>query len=453
MRRKPLFPPPKQASGERQKNKGSQPYSVLTINGRIHLGRTRWHDPSAGGSCTPADAWLDEAEATFTEGVREMCCRINQGSTAFRKSAANLGRTAHLDISAETLRKIVEAEGKNVQRLFGQGELSPNFTAADCTTNSGTTNSGTTNSGTTNSGTTDSGTTRIYEGCDGVKVPIVTDDEKKKRRATIRKKRQQRGRKAQPLPRRKTGADCAYKEFRIVHFYDEGLSNRFVQATSGNHEVTGRLMRRMALQIDLSAAAEKIALIDGAPWIRNQIELHGVVEDIGLDFYHLRDYAQKTRRAVFGAPPDPVASDPVASDPVASDPVVSDPKDETPCKGEQWLGELMHTFRHEGYNASWDRLTAWRATLDKPAHCAAANSLMNYVAERQPLIQYPEFRAKGWQIGSGPTEAECKTTTHRIKGRGRRWDSEHAEGMMALACLEDSQLWEQYWPTLDPERN
>jgi len=401
---------------------------VLTINGRIRLLRTRWHDP-AGGSCTPADAWLDEAEATFSEGVREMCCRISQGSTSFSKAAANLTRTAHFEISKETLREIVEAEGKTVQRLFQQAQLLPDFTAADCTTPSEGAAPGKLEGAAPD-------VTRVYEGCDGVKVRIVTNDEKQKRRATIRKKRQQRGRKAEPLPRPKTGSDNAYKEFRIVHFYDEGLRHRFVQATSGNHEDVGRLMRRMAVQIDLAAAAEKIALIDGAPWIRNQIELHGEVTDIGLDFYHLRDYAQKTRRAVFGAPPP-----------------VQEGADEPPSEGKQWLDELMHAFRHEGYNAAWDRLIPWRATLHKPAHRAAANSLLNYVAERQPLIHYPEFRAKGWQIGSGPTEAECKTTTHRLKGRGRRWDSDNATALMALACLEDSQLWPSYWPTLDPERN
>jgi hypothetical protein len=180
-------------------------------------------------------------------------------------------------------------------------------------------------------------------------------------------------------------------------------------------------------------AQEKMALIDGAPWIRNQIELHGVVDSIGLDFYHLRDYAQKTRRIVFGPP--------------------ADANDETPSDGRRWLNELMHTFRHEGYNPAWDRLTAWRSGLHQANHIEAANSLLNYVAERRPLIAYPEFRAKGWQIGSGPTEAECKTTTHRIKGRGRRWDSDNVEGMAALSCLEDSQMWREYWTTLEPSRN
>lgn len=378
----------------------------------MQLWRTRWHD-AAAGSCTLADAWLDEAEATISEGVREMCSRLNQGSTSFRQAAASLGRTAHLDISAETLRQVIEADGKEVLRLLQRLELSPEWTSQDCQT--------------------PSGTTRVYEGCDGVKVPVVTAAEKKKRRATIRKKRQRRGRKSQPLPRVKAGADSAYKEFRVVHFYDETMKHRFVQATSGNHEAAGRLMQRMSLAIDLAQATEKIALIDGAPWIRNQIELHGVVQDIGLDFYHLRDYAQKTRRVVFGAP--------------------TDPGDQAASEGKQWLDELMHVFRHEGYDAAWDRLTAWRATLSKPAHREAANSLLNYVAERRPLIKYPEFRERGWQIGSGPTEAECKTTTHRIKGRGRRWDTDHAEALMALACMEDSGLWGRYWTTLDPERN
>ncbi|MDH7498291.1 MAG: 4Fe-4S dicluster domain-containing protein, partial [Syntrophomonadaceae bacterium] len=73
-----------------------------------------------------------------------------------------------------------------------------------------------------------------------------------------------------------------------------------------------------------------------------------------------------------------------------------------------------------------------------------ANRLMQYVAERQPMIRYPEFRRRGWQIGSGPTESECKTTTHRIKGRGRRWNGDNAEATMALACLDEVFLTRTY---------
>ena len=84
---------------------------------------------------------------------------------------------------------------------------------------------------------------------------------------------------------------------------------------------------------------------------------------------------------------------------------------------------------------------------------AAANRLVQYVTDHREMIRYPEFQAKSWQIGSGPTEAKCKTTTHRVKDRGRHWDADNAESMMALAALHDSRLWHQRWTTLDSQKN
>jgi hypothetical protein len=348
---------------------------------------------------------MDEAELTISEGVREMACRLNQDASSFRKTADNLSRTAHVCISKESLRQLVEGEGKAVLRSLQRSQLCPAWSARDCTT--------------------EQGTRRVYIGCDGVKVPLVTDGEKQKRRKAIRQKRRLRGRKCKPLPRAKVGADHAYKEFKVGHLYDESKQNRLVGITSGNHEATGRMLRRMSHQIALETADERVALIDGAPWIRNQIEYHGLTQNIGLDFYHLQDYAQKTRRVVFG---------------------------EESEEGKLWLSNLMHTFKHDGCDAAWDLLTEWQKPL-RGRKREAAKSLMQYVAERRSMIQFPQFRRKHWQIGSGPTEAECKTTTSRVKGRGRRWDSPNAEAMMALAALHDSGLWHQHWQTLDPQRN
>jgi len=376
-----------------------QPTSVLTINGRIDVWRVRWHCQQEGSEA-PADRWLDEAEATISEGVREMACRLNQDSGSFEKTAANLARAAHWSISKEALRQLVEREGKQVLRALQRAELQPEWTAEDCPV--------------------ETGVSRLYLGCDGVQVPLVTEEEKQKRRTKIRDKRRRRGRRCRPLPRATTGADQAYKEFKVANFYDETMKHRYVGATSGDHEAAGRLMQRMACQLELSKAKEKVANVDGAPWIRNQIEFHGLVDVIGLDFYHLRENVQKSRRIVFG---------------------------EESAQGKAWLEEVMHTFRHVGYDAAWDQLVAWRSPLRSPTKRKEANRLMQYVAERKAMIRYPEFRRRGWQIGSGPTESECKTTTQRVKGRGRRWNSGNAEAMMALACLDDSRMWRTYWTT------
>ena len=175
---------------------------------------------------------------------------------------------------------MIEGEGKAVLRALQRAELQPQWTAEECRTTEGI--------------------SRVYLGCDGVKVPLVTEEEKQKRRAKIREKRRRRGRRCRPLSRAKTGADQSYKEFRVANFYDETMDHRYVGGTSGNHEAAGRLMQRMACQLELSKAQEKVANVDGAPWIRNQIEFHGLVDAIGLDFYHLRENVQKSRRIVFG---------------------------------------------------------------------------------------------------------------------------------------------------------
>ena len=134
MRRKPLFPPPKDPTTQKNKhNKGLQDYTILTVNGRVRLRRRRWHSPGEG-STTPLDVWLDAVESTISVGVREMACRLNGDGKSFDKAAANLERTAQVQMSGETLRTLVEAEGKQVVRQQQSGQLPVNWSAADCQT-------------------------------------------------------------------------------------------------------------------------------------------------------------------------------------------------------------------------------------------------------------------------------------------------------------------------------
>src|SRR5207249_2176556 len=93
----------------------------------------------------------------------------------------------------------------------------------------------------------------------------------------------------------------APKEFKIVAYYDEEQTHRHVAVTRGDHAVAGQGMRRDACRIRLDQADEKVANVDGADWIRNQIQRQSLpVDAIGLDFHHLADNVHKARRAVFG---------------------------------------------------------------------------------------------------------------------------------------------------------
>jgi len=340
-----------------------------------------------------------------------MACRENQGAFSFDKAAENLARTAQIKMSDEQLRLVVEAEGRHVQVVQQAGTLATAWSAHDCPA--------------MKDGRPIAGKTRVYTGSDGVMVPVITQAEKQKRRAKVKEKRRKCGKKRRPLPPLRKGTDQAWKEFKVVYFYDEILKHQHVAVTYQNHAAAGRLMRREADRLAFRQASERIANVDGAPWIREQLQYHlAELDGLGLDFYHLSENVHRARRGVFG--------------------------DES-GEGNAWADEVLHGFKHDGYTAVWERLLQWRAQLGRsPKKRKAADRLLHYVSERQEMIRYPEFRQHGWQIGSGPTEAQCKLTVGRLKGRSRRWDRPNATAIAALDSLERSGQWQEYWSTINP---
>jgi hypothetical protein len=416
MRRKPLSPPPPEVlidpvRGElvarRLRNKGRQGRHVLTVNGRVKLVR-RWWQARRSGSLVPVDALIDPQQQTVSPGVREMACRLNNGGVSFDRAAQNLARSALICMSGEQLRQVVIAEGRAVLSAQEAGAIPTAFQAHECVI----------------SLQQSAGPTRLYTGCDGVMVPLVTDAEKVRRRTHVRQKRQRRGRKCRPLPPRRHGADRPFKEFKTVVFYDEHGRHWHEVLSRRPRKRMGALLRREASRLGFARADERIANVDGADWIRTQLmeRPHELpLDGLGLDFYHLSENVHRCRRTAFG---------------------------EQNAAGQAWADALLHSLKHAGYEAAWEELQAWRASLRSPRKRAAADRLLHYIFERREMINYPAFQNRGWQIGSGPTESRCKTSTHRLKGRGRRWDPPHAEAVAALTTLEDSHQWHLYWKTL-----
>jgi hypothetical protein len=419
MRRKPLFPPPQETRTDlvtgqpvtkRLRNKGRQSSSVLTINGRIRLLRRWWHSP-INGSLAPADQVIDGEQRTVSPGVREMACRLNNDSASFDATADNLQRTAQIAMSGEQLRLLVLAEGQAVLAAQDAAAIPTAFQAEKCVVDP----------------TKPDGPTRMYLGTDGVMVPLVTEAEKVKRREKAVQKRRESGRRLRPLPARREGADCAFKEFKTIVFYDEQGTYWHQRLWRGSRRKVGPVLRREAQRLGFARADERVANVDGASWIRQRLEERPdqlPLDGLGLDFYHLSENVHRCRRGVFG---------------------------EDSEAGTAWAEALLHSFKHEGYDVAWESLVTWRANMEGTKPREAGDRLMNYVSERRDMIQYPEFQQKGWQIGSGPTESRCKTSTSRLKGRGRRWDAPNAERVAALTSLKDSDQWNLYWTDASPD--
>ncbi len=73
--------------------------------------------------------------------------------------------------------------------------------------------------------------------------------------------------------------------------------------------------------------------------------------------------------------------------------------------------------------------------------------LCGYLGSNVHRLDYPAYRARGWDVGSGPTEAGCKVMSGRLKGTGMRWCVGHTEPVAALRALyaSDEGLWDAFW--------
>ena len=113
--------------------------------------------------------------------VREMCCRVGTDAASFTRAAANLKRVGQLTLSDESLRQVVESEGRAVLawRDHGDhGQLELDFDAGRCMTDA----------------TADGRpTTRVYVGIDGFMLPMVSDAEMAKRFEGWRRRRRTLG--------------------------------------------------------------------------------------------------------------------------------------------------------------------------------------------------------------------------------------------------------------------
>lgn len=70
----------------------------------------------------------------------------------------------------------------------------------------------------------------------------------------------------------------------------------------------------------------------------------------------------------------------------------------------------------------------------------------NYLRARTTHMQYAAFRSKGLPIGSGVTEAACKTVfTQRLKLSGMRWSLAGAQTILNLRVLLLSGVWEEVY--------
>lgn len=145
----------------------------------------------------------------------------------------------------------------------------------------------------------------------------------------------------------------------------------------------------------------------------------------------------------------------------------------------QWIVDYYHAAQRistmaEALFGEGRKAAAWaakmRKLLKKPngpfrvLHSAAAlrprgrksararkefRTAYNYLRQRAKHMQYADFQAKGLPIGSGVTEAACKTVfTQRLKLSGMRWSNAGAQVILNLRVALLSGVWDDAYQAL-----
>jgi hypothetical protein len=382
--------------------KGVRPVVVLTAAGELVLRRRYFWGKDAGGDY-PSDRQLGIGASTVTAGARELCALMGIASD-FRTASANLRRVGGLAVCPERLRQVVEREAATVGAARDAGLVPASWSAKSTELEKG----------------------RLYTGVDGLLVRTVTQAEKDLRRKAHAARRRQRGKSGtgnlRSLPDARPGTDQAFKEVKFGLFYDQPKDHCHAMATAGDAAELGRMLRLHAAQVGIDHAKRRAAITDGASWIARQLRINlPMITTHVLDFYHLAQHVHAAAELCLG-------------------------KATTAAK--EWAHERLGEAKRGGAAPVLDAIDALARTVRRSkVKREALRQLRGYVAERTAMLDYPRFRRRGWDIGSGPTEGSGKTLAWRVRGPGMKWDLDHAADMMNLQALYESGQATQYWAT------
>lgn len=121
-----------------------------------------------------------------------------------------------------------------------------------------------------------------------------------------------------------------------------------------------------------------------------------------------------------------------------------------------WLDEACHRLKHED-NGALNLLNEMKQllkTADKKISKVKIEGLIaaiKYFSNQLARMKYSEYKGKNFPIGSGVTEAACKTLIkQRLCKSAMQWKNQGAKVVIALrALVQTTDRWTQFWKMID----
>jgi hypothetical protein len=191
----------------------------------------------------------------------------------------------------------------------------------------------------------------------------------------------------------------------------------------GKQSFFARMEREISHLKALYPQALFVGVADGAKSNWDFLGPH--IDEQILDFYHASQYLARAAAAI--------------------------------CKNEeereQWLDKQCHNLKHK-HNAApriLKELEQAITTKMKPEQRKDLQECITYFGNHLHQMRYARYVENGMPIGSGVTEAACKTLVkQRLCCSGMRWTPEGAQIILSLRALALTQTrWEQFWQKIN----
>ena len=172
--------------------------------------------------------------------------------------------------------------------------------------------------------------------------------------------------------------------------------------------------------------AKYVGIADGAKVNWDFLDKH--TECQILDFFHATEYLSDVARAVY---PSPMLEG----------------------KRKDWLYDACHRLKHYN-NAALDLLDEMKkidASRMKDEIESKLKAAITYFTNQAHRMNYDQYRALNLPIGSGVTEAACKTLVkQRLCRSGMKWKDKGASLVLRLRALVCTKgCWEQFWERIN----
>lgn len=204
----------------------------------------------------------------------------------------------------------------------------------------------------------------------------------------------------------------------VVHTTQLSYFSRLAEADTFNRLATVETHRRGTDRAEIVCAVS-----DGAEWLQGFVALHRPDAVRILDFAHASSYVVKVGNAVLG---------------------------EYTAESQAWRATTLHTLKHESAASVVQTLQTLQQQLEGGSATAEQREqvriAIQYLDKRIAQMDYAQFRAAGYPIGSGSVESANKRVIEaRLKGAGMRWARAHVDPMVALRNALCSERWSEDW--------